>query len=392
MTHMMTTQPVLHPPKRTQRRPASAVRPRPLVVPVKVAPEVSAREAGLRYNTDDSPGITRKHTSKEWSYHQPDGAPVRDTATLQRIKALAIPPAWKDVWIAPEADSHLQVTGRDEKGRKQYRYHPQWRETRDATKYTRMIAFGEALPKIRARITHDLRLRGLPHDKVLAVIVRLLETTLIRVGNEEYARENGHYGLTTLQREHVTVRGGSLQFAFTGKSGVDHTITLRDPQLARIVGQIEDLPGNTLFRYLDAHGKAHPIDSADVNAYLHEITGEHFTAKDFRTWAGTVLAALALQEFEAYDTKTQAKKNILRAIEHVAERLGNTPSVCRKCYVHPAVLNAYLDGTIRDALSAKTEAELTDNLATLKPEEAAVLAFLRERLTRTSARNRQRAA
>ena len=392
MTHMMTTQPVLHPLKRTQRRSASAVRPRPLVVPVKVAPEASAREAGLQYHTDDSPGITRKHMSKGWSYHQPDGTPMRDAATLQRINALAIPPAWKDVWIAPEADSHLQVTGRDEKGRKQYRYHPQWRETRDATKYTQMIAFGEALPKIRARITHDLHLRGLPHDKVLAVIVRLLETTLIRVGNEEYARENGHYGLTTLQREHVTVRGGSLQFAFTGKSGVDHTITLRDPQLARIVRQIEDLPGNTLFRYLDAHGKAHPIDSADVNTYLHEITGEHFTAKDFRTWAGTVLAALALQKFEAYDTKTQAKKNILRAIEYVAERLGNTPSVCRKCYVHPDVLNAYLDGTIRDAPSAKTEVKLTDNLATLKPEEAAVLAFLRERLTRTSARNRQRAA
>lgn len=390
MTHTTTPQPTLHAPKHTRRPNTTHARPRPLVVPVKVDPEISAREAGLRYGSDDGPGITRKRSGKGWSYRYPDGKLVRDSATLRRIKALAIPPAWKDVWIAPEADRHLQVTGRDEKGRKQYRYHPKWHETRDASKYTRMIAFGGALPTIRSRIMSDLHLRGLPHDKVLALIVRLLETTLIRVGNEEYARENGHYGLTTLQREHVTVHGDSLQFAFTGKSGVDHTITLRDAQLAHIVQQVQALPGNSLFQYLDAEGNSHPIDSADVNAYLYEITGEHFTAKDFRTWAGTVLAALALQEFETYDTKTQAKKNVVRAIEQVAERLGNTPSVCRKCYIHPAVLDAYLDGTMRNALTGKTEAELTDNLAALKPEEAVVLAFLHERLARTSSRNSAR--
>ncbi len=341
----------------------------------------AAHAAGLHYLRNDAPGITREQAGEGWNYRRPDGTSVRDLPTLQRIKALAIPPAWTGVWISPDARSHLQATGRDAKGRKQYRYHAEWRATRDENKYSRMVAFGEALPKIRARVDHDLRLHGLPHDKVLATVVRLLETTLIRVGNEEYARENQHYGLTTLQNEHVDVAHNEIRFHFTGKSGVEHSIGLKDPRLARIVGKLRDLPGHELFQYVDEHGKRRAVGSADVNAYLHEITGEHFTAKDFRTWAGTVLAAFALQEFEAFDSQTQAKKNVVHAIEQVAERLGNTPSVCRKCYVHPSVIDAYLDGTMCDALIAKTEAELTGDLAALKPEEAAVLAFLRDRLS-----------
>ncbi len=356
--------------------------------PILLEAEDAARAAGLHYLRNDTPGITRERAGEEWRYRRPNGTPVRDLPTLQRIKSLAIPPAWTDVWISPDARSHLQATGRDAKGRKQYRYHAEWRATRDETKYNRMIAFGEALPKIRARVEHDLRLHGLPHDKVLATVVRLLETTLIRVGNEEYARENQHYGLTTLQNEHVDVGRNEIRFHFTGKSGVEHSIGLKDPRLARIVGKLRDLPGHELFQYVNEHGERRIIGSADVNAYLHEITGEHFTAKDFRTWAGTVLAAFALREFEAFDSQTQAKKNVVHAIEQVAERLGNTPSVCRKCYVHPSVIDAYLDGTMRDALIAKTEAELSDDLAALKPEEAAVLAFLRERLAATATRGR----
>jgi len=353
------------------------------IAPVPPDAEEAARAAGLHYLDDDAPGITREQAGEEWRFHHPDGTPVRDLPTLQRIRALAIPPAWANVWISPDARSHLQATGRDAKGRKQYRYHAEWRATRDETKYNRMIAFGEALPKIRARVDHDLRLHGLSHDKVLATVVRLLETTLIRVGNEEYARENQHYGLTTLQNEHVDVVSGEIRFHFTGKSGVEHSIGLKDSRLARIVRKLRDLPGHELFQYVNEHGERRMIGSADVNAYLHEITGEHFTAKDFRTWAGTVLAAFALQEFAAFDSEAQAKRNVVQAIEHVAERLGNTPSVCRKCYVHPSVVGAYLDGTMRDALIARTEAELTDDLAALKPEEAAVLAFLRDRLTIT---------
>jgi DNA topoisomerase-1 len=366
---------------------ATAALPQSIAPPADPAldPVAVAKEAGLRYRTDTTPGITRRRSGKGWSYRKSDGTLVRDLPTLRRIKALALPPAWRDVWISPDAQSHLQATGRDAKGRKQYRYHAKWREARDEAKYDRMLAFGEALPRIRARVEEDLNRPGLPREKVLAIVVRLLETTLIRVGNEEYARENGHYGLTTLRDEHLAVRGGKITFHFTGKAGVEHAVSVKDSKIAKLLRKLQHLPGQELFQYVDDDGERHSVGSADVNAYLHEITGEHFTAKDFRTWSGTVLAALALIEFEAFDSETQAKKNIVRAIETVAERLGNTPTICRQCYVHPEVIASYLDGTMRDALRVQVEAELTENLHTLRPEEAAVLAFLRERLARGTA-------
>ena len=343
-------------------------------------PLASARAAGLRYVLDDGPGIRRARRGKGFRYLGPDGKPIRDAETLRRIRSLVIPPAWTDVWICPRPNGHLQATGRDARGRKQYRYHPRWRAVRDETKYDRVIAFGLALPRIRARVEADLALPGLPRDKVLATVVRLLETTLIRVGNEEYARTNGSFGLTTLRDRHVQIEGGTVHFAFRGKSGVKHRIDVRDARLARVVRRCRDLPGHELFRYLDEDGVTHTVDSADVNDYLREAAGEEFTAKDFRTWASTVLAAQALREFAAFDSQIQAKRNVVSAIEAVAGRLGNTASVCRKCYVHPAVVDAYLDGSLVSALRQRVEQELADNLHELSPEEAAVLAFLQQRL------------
>ena len=348
-------------------------------------PAAAARAARLRYVSDSMPGIRRKRAGKHFSYTDPDGAPIHDADELQRIKALAIPPAWTDVWIAPTPRGHIQATGRDAKGRKQYRYHRRWREVRDETKYERLIAFGEALPLIRERVAHDLARPGLPREKVLATVVRLLETTLIRVGNEEYARENHSFGLTTLRNRHVDVTGTALRFHFRGKSGVVHDIDLHDRRVAHIVKRCQELPGRELFQYLDGEGERHGVDSDDVNEYLHDVSGQEFTAKDFRTWAGTVLAAMALREFEAFDCEAQARTNIVRAIEQVARRLGNTPAVCRRCYVHPAVLDAYLEGAALDALRERVECELVESLATLRPEEAAVLALLRERLAREAA-------
>jgi DNA topoisomerase-1 len=353
--------------------------------PIPTDPVASARLVGLRYVSDTLPGIQRKRHGAHFRYTGPDGAPVRDAQTLARIRALVIPPAWTDVWICPMPHGHLQATGRDAKGRKQYRYHPRWREVRDATKYTRMIAFGRALPRIRERVEHDLALPGLPRAKVLATVVRLLETTLIRVGNEEYAKTNRSYGLTTLRNRHVDIAGATLRFHFRGKSGITHTIGINDRRLAGIVRRCRELPGAELFQYLDDDGERRGVDSGDVNEYLREITGEEFTAKDFRTWAGTVLAAMALQELEAFDSDAQAKKNVVGAIERVAERLGNTPSVCRKCYVHPAVLDAYLDGTMLETLKQRAEQEIAESLSGLKPEEAAVLALLQQRLARETA-------
>jgi DNA topoisomerase-1 len=343
-------------------------------------PVESARAAGLRYVSDRRPGIRREPDGDGFRYLDKDGQPLTDEGNLRRIKALAIPPAWTDVWICPNPRGHLQATGRDAKGRKQYRYHPRWREVRDETKYDRMMAFGRALPQIRARVEDDLARPGLPREKILATVVRLLETTLIRVGNEEYARANHSYGLTTLRTRHAHVNGTKVEFKFRGKSGVPHQAEVTDRRLAQIVKRCQSLPGQELFQYLDEDGQPQTIDSEDVNAYLHEITGQDFTAKDFRTWVGTVLAAQALQAFESFDSATQAKKNVVQAIENVAKRLGNTPSVCRKCYVHPAILDAYLDGTLADTLKQRAEQELAAALPDLPAEEAAVLALLQQRL------------
>jgi len=321
-------------------------------------------------------------------YIGPDGKSVRDKESVQRIRSLVIPPAWTNVWICPDPRGHLQAVGRDARGRKQYRYHPSWRQVRDETKYHHMIGFAKALPLIRKRTAEDLRGTKVTRDKVLALVVQLLEKTLIRVGNDEYARENRSFGLTTLRDGHVDVRGPRVRFSFRGKSGVEHDIDLDDRRLPRAINACRDIPGYELFQYLDADGQRQTIDSADVNDYLRAISGEDFTTKDFRTWAGTVLATRALQEFEAFDTATQAKNNIVRAIEIVAERLGNTRSVCRKCYVHPAVIDSYMDGTLLETLRWRTEQELTSALPDLPPEEAAVLALLQKRLAHEGVRQR----
>jgi DNA topoisomerase-1 len=338
----------------------------------------AAKEAGLRYVCDASPGIRRLRAGNGFSYVSPDGQHVAEEQTLARIRRLAIPPAWRDVWICPSANGHIQAVGRDARGRKQYRYHSRWREVRDDNKYGRLIAFARALPKIRARVRRDAAKPGLPREKVLAAVVQLLEKTLIRVGNDEYAKHNGSYGLTTLKNRHARVRSGKIRFQFRGKSGVVHAVEINDPRLAKIVKNCQDLPGAELLQYLDDEGVVRDIGSADVNDYLREISGEPFTAKDFRTWAGTVLAAQALQEFHAFDSQAQAKRNVVRAIENVAERLGNTKAVCRKCYVHPEVLNAYLDGSLVATLEQRA-ARLARSIGRLTAQEAAVLALLRRR-------------
>ena len=348
--------------------------------PIVKDPIESAKAAGLRYVHDDGPGIRRRKTGKGFSYIDTDGHVIRDQSTLERIKALAIPPAYREVWICPNPNGHIQATGLDERGRKQYRYHPRWREVRDETKYTRIIAFGRALPTIRARTDEDLKKPGMPREKVLAAIIQLLEKTAIRVGNEEYAKTNKSYGLTTMRNRHAKVDGGTVHFQFKGKSGIFHRIDLEDRRLSKLIAKMQDLPGQELFQYLDDEGETHSVNSSDVNAYLKEITGEEFTAKDFRTWTGTVLASLALQEFEEFDSETQAKKNVLRAIENVAERLGNTPSVCRKCYVHPVVLDSYLEGSLLQSLQQQAAKELSESLRNLRPEEAAVMTLLHSRL------------
>ncbi|MDL2357043.1 MAG: DNA topoisomerase IB [Pseudomonadota bacterium] len=342
-------------------------------------PGAAAKSAGLRYVTDRMRGIARVADGARFAYVAADGAPLTDAATLARIKSLAIPPAWTDVWICPLAHGHLQATGRDARGRKQYRYHPRWRSVRDEAKYERMLSFGKALPQIRAAVDAALALPGLPREKVLATIVRLLEVTMMRIGNEEYARTNHSFGLTTLRSRHVKVAGKAVEFRFRGKSGVFHTVRLEDRRLARIIARTRELPGQELFQYLDDDGVRHTVDSADVNEYLRAISGEEYTAKDFRTWSGTVLAALALQQFAIADSEAQARKNIVRAIESVAARLGNTPTVCRKCYVHPAVIDAYLDGSIARVLGERAA------LPALSPEEAAVLALLQRRLQAAAA-------
>lgn len=361
-------------------RSTSRFRKQPGSQEIITDPAESAKAAGLRYVSDTKPGISRKRWKVGFRYIDSNRSPVRDPEVLARIKSLAIPPAWTNVWISPNQNGHLQATGRDAKGRKQSRYHPRWREVRDETKYERMTLFADALPVIRERVEHDLGLPGLPRHKVLATIVRLMETTFIRVGNVEYARENQSYGLTTMRRRHVDIEGSTIKFTFKGKSGVQHSIDVNDRQLAKIVRRCRDIPGYELFQYLDRDGEHHNVDSSDVNDYLREITNQHFTAKDFRTWAGTVLASMMLREFDPFESETQAKKNIVQAIQSVAKRLGNTPSVCRKCYVHPAVLASYLGGAMIDAVAVQVEVENSHQGHALRHEEIALLRLLEQRL------------
>ncbi len=339
------------------------------------APQKAAHAAGLRYVSDISPGI-RRLGKKTFRYQKSRGGIIRDIATLRRIRALAIPPAWRDVWICANPNGHLQATGRDDRGRKQHRYHQRWREVRDETKFTRMVQFARALPGIRARTRRDLARPGLSREKVLATIVRLLEASLIRVGNDEYARHNNSFGLTTLQDRHVDVTGGKIHFQFRGKSGKTHSVAVQNRRLAKIVKKCQDIPGQDLFQYYDEQERRHDVTSGDVNDYLREICGQNFTAKDFRTWAGTVLASTALLKFTKCNSQTQAKKNLGRAIEWVATRLGNTPAICRKCYVHPAIFDSYLDGSMRRGLKKPATPSAPGRL---RPEEAAVLSLLQRR-------------
>jgi DNA topoisomerase-1 len=334
----------------------------------------AAEEAGLQYVNDDRPGYTRKANNGEFEYLDTQGKIIRDEQRLLRIKRSAIPPAWTDVWICPSPTGHIQATGRDARRRKQYRYHERWRELRDENKFGRLADFAKALPKIRQRVTHDMRLPGLPREKVLATVVRLLERTFIRIGNAEYARENKSFGLTTMQDRHVTVKGACLRFRFRGKSGRQHEVDVTDRRIAKIVSKCQDLPGQDLFQYVDDEGEARNVTSQDVNDYLREITNENFTAKDFRTWAGTVLGAIALNAQGAFETKKQAKANLKTAICAVAELLGNTPAICRKCYVHPAILEAYVT---RTQIAGLNQAIKTPEDINLRAVERAVSKFLR---------------
>lgn len=348
-------------------------------------PEEAAEEAGLRYVSDSSAGYRRKRKGDDVEYFDTDGKKITDEKRLLRIKRLAIPPAWERVWICPSPNGHIQATGCDARRRKQYRYHERWRLVRDEAKYEKMVLFGRALPKIRKRIEKDFSLPGLPREKVLATVVELLERTFIRIGNEEYAKENKSFGLTTLRNRHVDVEGAAVRFQFRGKSGINHVRDVHDRRLAKIIRKLQDLPGQELFQYVDDAGEIHNVTSQDVNDYLKEITGEDFTAKDFRTWAGTVLASIALRAQEAFENKKQAKTNVKTAIHAVAQVLGNTPTVCRKCYIHPAVLESYLDGTLAKSLKQRTEETLLENIEDLRSEEIAVLDFLRERLGKKAA-------
>ena len=333
-------------------------------MPLALEPAQSARAAGLRYVSNADPGIRRRRAGEGFRYFRPDGHAVSDKPTLARIRRLAIPPAWTEVWICSSDDGHLQATGHDARGRKQYRYHPRWREVRDETKYGRMFAFGGVLPRIRRRVARDLARPGLPREKVLATVVRLLEKTFIRVGNEEYARENESFGLTTLRERQVKVNGSQLRFRFRGKSGVQHEVEVADPRLAAIVRRMQDLPGEELFQYVDDKGDVHAIGSSDVNSYLKEIAGDDFTSKDFRTWAGTLLCARLLRRLDSPPTDTAGRRQVARAVEAVSRELRNTRAVCRKCYIHPGVIDSYLAGRLSRAMEGRSD-------------EAALIALLR---------------
>ncbi|KJZ31556.1 MULTISPECIES: DNA topoisomerase IB [Paracoccus] len=343
-----------------------------------IDPEDAAISAGLTYVNDDMPGITRQRSGKGFSYKGPDGRTITDKAERKRLASLAIPPAYVDVWICPDPRGHIQATGRDAKGRKQYRYHPEFRELRDSSKYDRMLDFARGLPQLRAQVDADMSRRGLPVEKVLATIVFLLENTMIRVGNTRYARENKSHGLTTLRMRHVTLDGNQVRFKFKGKSGKEWNLGLRDRRVARIIRAVQEIPGQHLFQYVDDDGTRRQVTSTEVNDYLRQITGRQVTAKDFRTWTGTVLAALALAEYEKADSEAAAKRNVRDAIESVAARLGNTPTICRQCYVHPQIIDAYLADELRLELADTIDDTLTQT--DLRPEETQVLRFLKKRL------------
>ncbi len=340
----------------------------------------AATRAGLRYVTDGIAGISRRRSGKGWSYYDADGARISDPPTRMRLNALAIPPAWTGVWICPDPDGHIQVTARDARGRKQYRYHQSYRDARDRSKFRRMLEFSEILPVLRKRVERDLRAGEFTRRQLLATVVHLLDKTLIRVGNDEYARDNNSYGLTTLRRKHVQVEGAQLRFSFRGKSGVDHSVAVNDPRLARIIQRSHDLPGQQIFQYLDAFGKRKPITSDDVNDYLREVSGRDITAKDFRTWGGTMVAALALRTMGPATSRREADRNIIRALDTVAERLGNTRTVCRKYYVHPALLEAYQLGLTApsSAVDENRHARREMSQAALRRDELVVLQFLQE--------------
>src|SRR2546421_12814684 len=360
-----------HPPRIACVPTTKPGREKKKIAEIEIAPEPEAvaEEAGLRYVNDEQPGYTRKKKGDDFEYFDTDGKRIRDETRLLRIKRLAIPPAYRNVWICPSPNGHIQATARDARGRKQYRYHERWREGRDENKYERMVVFGKALPKIRRRVNRDLKRRGLPREKVLATVVQLLERTFIRIGNEEYMKENKSFGLTTIRHHHVDGTAAKLKFRFRGKGGKKHEVDVSDRRLAKIIRQLQDLPGQEIFQYVEDEGEVRDVTSQDVNDYLREITGEEFSAKDFRTWAGTVLASLALQHQEPFETKKQAKTNLKAAIHAVAQVLGNTPAVCRKCYVHPALLESYLDGTLTEGLKTRTEEALIEKIENLRDEE-----------------------
>ena len=344
-------------------------------------PKAAARAAKLHYISDRKPGITRERDGDGWRFLDRHGRVITDDAEIARIKRLAIPPAYTDVWICADPRGHLQAVGRDARGRKQYRYHPKWRVIRDLDKYGRMLVFGRVLPRIRARVQKDLALHGLPKRKVVAALVALLEKTMMRVGNEEYAQQNKSFGLTTLRDGHAQIKGSHIEFDFRGKHGIQHHVDVGDTRLAKVVQKCRDLPGQDLFQFLDHDGERHHVTSDDVNEYLHEASGgEEVTAKDFRTWAATNLAAAALKELAPFETAAGAKKNLVDAVERVATRLGNTPAICRKCYIHPAVFEGYLDGSLLEGLKAQAEDVLENDKSGLTTAEVAITAYLNRRL------------
>lgn len=346
---------------------------------------LSAKLAKLEYISDASPGFSRKPFGQKFRYLDCDGHPIKSPQHLARIKSLAIPPAWTQVWICPIENGHLQATGYDVKGRKQYRYHPQWRQVRDEVKYEHMIDFGLHLPQIRQKVDEDLSKPGLSREKVLATIIYLLENTMIRVGNDEYAKSNKSFGLTTLRNRHVEIQGSRIKFRFRGKSKIDHEINLCDARLARIIKRIMDLPGQDLFQYVDDKGERHAISSSDVNAYLKEITGRDYTAKDFRTWLGTMHTTMTLRTLQRFENVTQAKKNVVVAIEAASKKLGNTPTICRKCYVHPLIIESYIAGAMFDLLEAETSGEYED--ASLNYVENYIIKLLQSKLALANAQS-----